>query len=75
MLRPRYSGDTVHPRTFLGIRPFTVGRPDDCGDGSDEKCCNANYTGFTCDNGLCINAIWRCDGVPDCGDCSDETGG
>ncbi|KAL0829250.1 hypothetical protein ABMA28_004072 [Loxostege sticticalis] len=29
---------------------------------------------FTCKNGLCIAANWRCDGNNDCGDYSDEVG-
>ncbi|XP_062611525.1 uncharacterized protein LOC134273339 [Saccostrea cucullata] len=27
---------------------------------------------FHCDNGRCVNNNWRCDGVDDCGDFSDE---
>ena len=28
--------------------------------------------GFQCDNNLCINLSWKCDGGNDCGDNSDE---
>lgn len=27
---------------------------------------------FACDQGLCINADWKCDGQRDCEDASDE---
>ena len=29
---------------------------------------------FTCDNGLCVPTLWKCDGYNDCGDQSDEKG-
>ncbi|KAI5646183.1 sortilin, neurotensin receptor 3, domain-containing protein [Phthorimaea operculella] len=29
---------------------------------------------FSCNNGMCIAATWRCDGNNDCGDLSDEIG-
>ncbi|XP_013882871.1 sortilin-related receptor [Austrofundulus limnaeus] len=55
-----------------------------CEDGSDEdveyaecatssefgKVCDA-YT-FQCANGLCVSLEWKCDGMDDCGDYSDE---
>merc|ERR1711970_545036 len=33
---------------------------------------NCNRNQFSCDNGNCINASWKCDGDNDCGDMSDE---
>ncbi|XP_039986583.1 sortilin-related receptor isoform X1 [Xiphias gladius] len=55
-----------------------------CEDGSDEdaeyagcatpsefgKVCDA-YT-FQCGNGVCVSLEWKCDGMDDCGDYSDE---
>uniref|UniRef100_A0A672I0N3 Sortilin-related receptor n=1 Tax=Salarias fasciatus TaxID=181472 RepID=A0A672I0N3_SALFA len=54
-----------------------------CEDGSDEdpeyaestpsefgKVCDA-YT-FQCANGVCVSLEWKCDGMDDCGDYSDE---
>ncbi|KAK7883186.1 hypothetical protein WMY93_029360 [Mugilogobius chulae] len=55
-----------------------------CEDGSDEdseyagcatptefgKVCDA-YT-FQCSNGVCVSLEWKCDGMDDCGDYSDE---
>ncbi|XP_038610031.1 sortilin-related receptor isoform X2 [Tachyglossus aculeatus] len=55
-----------------------------CRDGSDE---DAGYAGctqdpefhkicdqfsFQCQNGVCVSLIWKCDGMDDCGDYSDE---
>lgn len=34
------------------------------------KVCDA-YT-FQCANGVCVSLEWKCDGMDDCGDYSDE---
>ncbi|KAM9036200.1 sortilin-related receptor [Sarcophilus harrisii] len=55
-----------------------------CRDGSDEDAAFAGCThdpefhkvcdqfSFLCQNGVCISLIWKCDGMDDCGDYSDE---
>ncbi|XP_059812923.1 sortilin-related receptor [Hypanus sabinus] len=55
-----------------------------CDDGSDEDPDYAHCTqteefsrtcepfSFKCSNGVCISMEWKCDGVDDCGDYSDE---
>nr|KAF6467904.1 sortilin related receptor 1 [Rousettus aegyptiacus] len=55
-----------------------------CRDGSDEDAAFAGCSqdpefhkvcdefSFQCQNGVCISLIWKCDGMDDCGDYSDE---
>uniref|UniRef100_A0A452SQB1 Sortilin-related receptor n=1 Tax=Ursus americanus TaxID=9643 RepID=A0A452SQB1_URSAM len=55
-----------------------------CRDGSDEDVAFAGCSqdpefhkvcdefSFQCQNGVCISLIWKCDGMDDCGDYSDE---
>lgn len=50
-------------------------RDDDCGDGSDEplycnKRCRSNE--MACNNGKCVLAALKCNGMDNCGDNSDE---
>ena len=47
----------------------------DCNDGSDEtapECKKCEE--FTCSNGDCILNKWKCNGIDDCVDGSDEKG-
>ena len=34
--------------------------------------CDISQLKFQCDNGNCIDTIWKCDNTDDCGDNSDE---
>ena len=47
-----------------------------CNDGLDEErillLSSCKVGEFSCDNGECIDIVERCDGVPECGDFSDE---
>ncbi len=47
----------------------------DCPDGSDEKDCGHTCmpSEFSCNNGQCISALWRCDAEDDCGDASGKS--
>ncbi|KAM4015463.1 sortilin-related receptor [Anomaloglossus baeobatrachus] len=33
---------------------------------------NCDSQSFSCQNGVCISLVWKCDGMDDCGDYSDE---
>ena len=47
----------------------------DCGDGLDEALCSRNRClagQWQCRNKVCVMDSWKCNGVNDCGDSSDE---
>lgn len=53
------------------------GTEDDCPDNSDEDYCwipDCSSSGFECSNGVCWDDRVLCDGINQCGDCSDESG-
>ncbi|KAG1664064.1 Sortilin-related receptor [Nymphon striatum] len=52
---------SVYPTTMLPNVSTSSSKPTTCSDFM-----------FTCDNGNCLPMWWKCDGVNDCGDHSDE---
>ncbi|KAK2099653.1 hypothetical protein P7K49_021001 [Saguinus oedipus] len=58
-------------RAALLLRPLSVEAPGlHAQDPEFHKVCDE--FGFQCQNGVCISLIWKCDGMDDCGDYSDE---
>lgn len=64
--------------TEIDVALVCDGTAMDCPDGSDEDYCWVTDCvidgGFECTNGVCWEASFECDGVDNCGDCSDEQG-
>ena len=58
-----FYGDTCHEDGEEYLVNFSM-----CSSGSS----NGDGAEFTCDNGLCISMVQRCDGIFDCEDSSDE---
>lgn len=69
---------------------FCIDGDQDCSNGKDEENCTTSATDpnhktdnimptchdwmFQCSNDKCVPHWWKCDGVNDCGDSSDELG-
>ncbi|XP_075046529.1 sortilin-related receptor [Mixophyes fleayi] len=80
----RYMDFVCKNRLQCLFHPMVCDGVVQCHDGSDE---DATYAGcsrgpefkqncdsqsFSCLNGVCISLVWKCDGMDDCGDYSDE---
>ena len=59
----------------LGNNKWTISNDDKCGKGAREISLSLTTCGeeeFTCNDGLCVSLLYRCDGEPNCSDASDE---
>ncbi|XP_077161267.1 sortilin-related receptor isoform X2 [Paroedura picta] len=80
----RYMDFVCKNRKQCLLRSMVCDGTRHCQDGSDEDPAYAgcaqdpefhqtcDHFSFQCQNGMCVSLVWKCDGMDDCGDYSDE---